>query len=64
MGFHCLHQVWIQVGNQVIIELLLSLGGKGSPRKIVNVPCVIEVDIGKYEADGSFVFGEKGDEKV
>jgi hypothetical protein len=64
--------VWLDGGkkisikrcDEIIIKPLLAGLWECCPWQVVNVPCVVERNVGKSERNGTARFGEEGDEEV
>jgi hypothetical protein len=57
-------QVRVELGDHGVVTLLLERVLERLPGKVVDVPCVYEVDVGESEGDGAAEFGEGSDVKV
>jgi len=61
---HGANEVWIESSDIVVVEFLLTRSGEGSPGQIVNVPCVVQINVREDKANGALGLGQKADKKV
>lgn len=47
-------EIGIEFGDEVIVGLLLGGVVENGPGQIVNIPCVVKVDVGEFQRNRSF----------
>ena len=57
-------EINIERRDKIVVEPLLARLRECLPRQVIDIPCVVERDVGKSERDGTAGLGEEGDEEV
>lgn len=53
-------ELGVQRGDQIVVVLLLAGCVEGVPRQLVEIPCVLQLNVGKAYRHGSVRLGEEG----
>jgi hypothetical protein len=63
-GLYCGDKVRVELRYEVIVGLFLGRVGEGRPGELVNIPRVVEVDVGKRQYYVALRLGQRCDEEV
>lgn len=64
VGFERVKEVGVERGDEVVVVLLFGRVGECLPGELVDVPCVVELDVRESQRDGAAALGEEGNEEV